>query len=59
MTIDDQIKNYDMILIGNLQKYQLYIHEKLISMNILQVRKCAYSLLGKPFRNKQKNKLML
>ena len=52
MTIDDQIKNYDMILIENLQKYQSYIHEKLISMNILQVRKCAYSLLGKPFRNK-------
>ena len=47
MTIDDQIKDeiYNMILIEKLQKYQLYHQAKLISMNILQVKK--YYLLIK------------
>ena len=37
MTIDDQlrIKNYNIILIEKLQKYQPYHQAKLISMNIL------------------------
>ena len=47
MTIDDQIKDeiYNMILIEKLQKYQLYHQAKLISMNILQLKK--YYLLIK------------
>ena len=47
MTIDDQIrmKNRNMILIEKLQKYQLYNQTKLISMNILHVKK--YYLLIK------------
>ena len=47
MTIDDQIKDeiYNMILIEKLQQYQLYHQAKLISMNILQVKK--YYLLIK------------
>ena len=43
MTIDD--KNYNMILTEKQQKYQLYHLEKLINMNILQVKK--YHLLIK------------
>ena len=46
MTIEGQIrdkKNYKMILIERLQKYQLYHQAKLISMNILLVKK--YCLL--------------
>ena len=41
MTTDDQIKDetYNMILIEKLQKYQPYHQAKLISMNILQVKK--------------------
>ena len=41
MKIDDQFKNENsnMILIEKLQKYQPYHQEKLISMNILQVKK--------------------
>ena len=47
MTIQDQIrdKKYNMILKEKLQKYQLYHQVKLISMNILQVKK--YYLLIK------------
>ena len=59
MTIDDQIKdeklqydinrlkmkNFNMILIEKLQKYQPYHQAKLISMNISQVKK--YYLLIK------------
>ena len=47
MTIDDPIvdENYSMILIEKLQKYQPYHQAKLISMNILQVKK--YCLLVK------------
>ena len=47
MTIEDQIrdkKNYNMTLIKRLQKYQLYNQAKLISMNILLVKK--YYLLN-------------
>ena len=41
MTIEDQIemKNHNTILIEKLQKYQLYRQVKLISMNILLVKK--------------------
>ena len=42
MATDDQIrdkKNCNMILIEKLQKYQPHHQEKLISMNILQVKK--------------------
>ena len=44
MTIEDQIRdeNYDMILIERLQKYQLYHQAKLISMNILLVKKYCH-----------------
>ena len=47
MTIDDQIRdeNYSMVLIEKLQKYRPYHQAKLISMNILQVKK--YFLLIK------------
>ena len=47
MTIDEQteMKNYSMILIEKLQKYQPYHQTKLISINILQVKK--YCLLIK------------
>ena len=41
MTIKDQTrdkKNYNMILIERLQKYQLHYEAKLISMNILLVK---------------------
>ena len=41
MTIEDHIRdeNYNMTSIEKLQKYQLYREAKLISMNILLVRK--------------------
>ena len=41
MTIEDQIKdeNCNMILIERLQKYLLYHQVKLISMNILLVKR--------------------
>ena len=48
MTIDDKIrdkKNCNMILTEKQQKYQHYHLEKLINMNILQVKK--YYLLIK------------
>ena len=47
MTIDDQVsdENYSMALIEKLQKYRPYHQAKLISMNILQVKK--YFLLIK------------
>ena len=40
-----KMKNYHMILIEKLQKYQFYHQEKLTSMNMLQVKK--YYLLIK------------
>ena len=40
-----EMKNYNMILTEKQQKYQLYHQVKLISMNILQVKK--YDLLIK------------
>ena len=40
-----KMKNYSMILVEKLQKYQPYNQAKLISMNILQVNK--YCLLIK------------
>ena len=36
------MKNYNMILIEKLQKYQPYHEAKLISMNILQVKSIAF-----------------
>ena len=49
MTTDDQIrnKNYGMILIEKLQKYQPYHQAKLISMNILQVKKYYLLIINK------------
>ena len=49
MTTDDQIrnKNYSMILIEKLQKYQPYHQAKLISMNILQVKKYYLLIINK------------
>ena len=46
MTIDEQIRDAkNMMLIEKQQKYQPYHQAKLISMNILQVKK--YYLLSK------------
>ena len=39
------MKNYNMILIGKLKKYMSYNQVKLVSMNILQVKK-HYLLLS-------------
>ena len=39
MMIRLKIKRYNMILIDKLQKYQPYHQAKLISMNMLQVKK--------------------
>ena len=49
MTIDDKIKDeyYNMILIEKLQKYMSYHQVKLISMNILQVKKCYLLIKSK------------
>ena len=62
-----EIENYSMILIEKLQQYQPYHQAKLISMNILQVKKYClqvkkitgqtkftYSLLGKAFEKQTK-----
>ena len=43
MTIDDSVKNCNMISTEKQRKYQHYHPEKLINMNILQVKK--YCLL--------------
>ena len=49
MTIEDKIKdeNYNMILIEKQQKYQLYQQVKLISMNILLVKKYYHLINNK------------
>ena len=49
MTIDDKIRdeNYNMILTEKQQKYQLYHLEKLINMNILQVKKYCFMIKDK------------
>ena len=50
MTNDDQIKdkkNYNTILIENLPIYQPYHQAKLISMNILQVKKYYHLMKNK------------
>ena len=49
MTIEDQkkMKNCDIILIERLQKYQLYHQVKMISMNILQVKKYCHLINNK------------
>ena len=39
MTIEDQIKEYNMILIEKLRKYQRYHQVNLINMNTLLVKK--------------------
>ena len=57
MTIEDHIrdkKNYNMTLIEWLQKYQHYHQAKLITMNILLVKKYCFLI-----NNKQLNKLNL
>ena len=73
MTTDDQIKveKYNIILIGKLQKYQLYhqrkknefqylADKKILPSNqkqIIEETKFTYSPLEKRLKNKQKNKL--
>ena len=61
-----EMKNYNIILIERLQKYQLYHQGKLVSMNILRGQeifssnqqqiieqaKFTYSPLGKSLKNK-------
>ena len=49
MTIEDQIRdeNYNMTLIERLQKYQLYHQAKLISMNVLLVKKYYHLINSK------------
>ena len=63
-----ETKNYSMILLEKLQKYQPYHQAKLISLNILQVKKycllikkkkieqakCTYPPLGKAFGKQAK-----
>ena len=64
-----EMKNYNMILIKRLQKYELYHQAKLVSMNTLLVKKYylltnqqkiieqakfTYSPLGKLLKNKKK-----
>ena len=39
MTIEDQIKEYNMMLIEKLRKYQRYHQVNLINMNTLLVKK--------------------
>ena len=48
MAINDRImdQKYNMILTEKLQKYQLYHLEKLINMNILQVKKYCHLIKG-------------
>ena len=49
------MKNYNMILTEKQQKYQHYHLEKMINMNILQVKKqFTYSPLGKALENQRK-----
>ena len=47
MKIDDKIKNCNMILTEKLQKYQHYHLEKLINMNILQVKQYSFLIKDK------------
>ena len=49
MTIEDQItdENYNIILIEKQQKYQLYHQVKLISMNILLVKRYCHLINNK------------
>ena len=49
MTINDKIKDeyYNMILIEKLQKYMSDHQAKLISMDILQVKKCYLLIKNK------------
>ena len=49
MTIEDQIRdeNYNMTLIERLQKYPLYHQAKLISMNVLLVKKYYHLINSK------------
>ena len=42
MTIDDKIKDDDTILTEKQQEHQFYRQEKLINMNILQVKKYCH-----------------
>ena len=46
------MKNFNIMLMGKLQKYEPYDQAKLINMNILHVKK-FYLLI----KNKQQNKL--
>ena len=72
MKIRLEMKNYNIILIERLQKYQLYENlngKEILPSNqqqIIKQAKFTYFLLGKAFENKQKqsnikekNKLML
>ena len=45
--IRSKIKNYNIILIEKLQKYQPYHQAKLISMNMLQVNKYYFQIKNK------------
>ena len=42
MAIEDQKKNYNMILVEKLQKYQLYHQAKSINMNFLLVKEYCH-----------------
>ena len=59
-----EIKNFNIILQEKQQKYQTYHLEKLINMNMLQVKKYCLLVLqqeellkikGKRFKNKEKD----
>ena len=44
MAIEDQKKNYNMILVEKLQKYQLYHQAKSINMNFLLVKEYCHAI---------------
>ena len=48
-----EMKNYNMILIEKLERYQHYYQVELINMNILQVKK-YYLLIKKEVRGQAK-----
>ena len=75
MTIDDKIRNeklkYDInrevakisaLLSGKIDKYECLTGEEILPSNqrkIIEQAKFPYSPLGKAFKNKQKNRLVL
>ena len=49
-----EMKNYNTVLAENLSKYLLYHQEKLVSMNILQVKKYYHLIKNKWYKKLSK-----